>query len=334
VRLAVLLVALGVAGAEVFAALPMRCERLGLDELPVDVDPAPWLSRWAYVGYALAAGAIGMLCWLAHRRSLIREESYSLRLMEEVRVRTRELAARNTELERVNIRLEQASLTDSLTGLGNRRSLIVEMPRLVAQVDASQGTRDPQRLSLMLVDLDRLKPINDEYGHEAGDLALEGVATLLRRSLRETDRVVRWGGDEFVIARTQSGLEDAALLAEEIRARTAELRFRVSDTASAHTTCSIGFACYPFVLESPLWATWEEVLNLADMALYRAKVLRDAWLGWCGLPRAARQTELFRLMSVDPHAAIRAGYIDVRASRRQDNVSERIAMPTHRMHSL
>jgi diguanylate cyclase (GGDEF)-like protein len=53
----------------------------------------------------------------------------------------------------------------------------------------------------MLVDLDRLKPINDEHGHEAGDLALEGVAALLRRNLRETDRVVRWGGDEFATCR-------------------------------------------------------------------------------------------------------------------------------------
>ena len=286
-------------------------------ELPLEVDPAPWLSHWAYVGYTLLMATIASLCWLGHRRSLIREARYSLRLKAEVRARTCELAARNAELEMANGRLERASLTDPLTGLGNRRSLIKDMPRLLAQVDASQRTREPQRLSLMLVDLDRLKPINDEHGHEIGDLAVEGVASLLSRSLRESDRVVRWGGDEFVIVRTLSDLDDAARLAEEIRAKTAELRFRVSDSASAHTTCSIGFACYPFVLEAPLWATWEEVLNLADMALYRAKVLRDAWLGWCGLPRAARQTELFRLMSVDPHTALRAGYIDVRASRRK-----------------
>ena len=309
-------------------------------ELPLDVDPAPWLSRWAYVGYILLGAAVIYLCWLGHRRSLEREERYSLRLKQEVTDRTRELAARNVELEMVNSRLEQASLTDPLTGLGNRRSLIKDMPRLLSQVEASQRTGNPQRLSLMLVDLDRLKPINDEHGHEAGDLALEGVATLLRRAARESDRVVRWGGDEFVIVRTLSGLDDAAQLAEEIRARTAELRFRVSDSASTHTTCSIGFACYPFILEAPLWTTWEEVLNLADMALYRAKILRDAWLGWCGLPRAARQTELFRLMSVDPHTAVRAGYIDVRASRRKDpgdhseNDSEDIDIPTRRLSSL
>jgi diguanylate cyclase (GGDEF)-like protein len=300
--------------------------------LPFDVDPPVWLSTWAYVGYTLLLATVIGVCWAGHRRSLIREARYSERLKEEVRTRTRELAARNAELELMNSRLEQASLTDPLTQLGNRRSLVKAMPELLARIDDSQATGNPQRLTLMLVDLDRLKPINDEFGHEAGDVALEGVATLLRRCLNPSDRVVRWGGDEFVIVRSLSNLDDAARLAEEIRLRTAELRFRISETTSAHTTCSIGFACYPFVVEAPAWASWEEVLNLADMALYRAKVHRDAWLGWCGLPRAARQTELFRLMSVDPHTAQRAGYIDVRCSpRKDDHSNDTVEIPTRRI---
>lgn len=206
---------------------------------------------------------------------------------------------------------------------------------MLARLDESQASGSPQRLALMLVDLDRLKPINDEFGHEAGDVALEGVASVLRCCLSAADRVVRWGGDEFVIVRALSDLDDAARLAEEIRRRTAELRFRISESVSAHTTCSIGFACYPFICEAPAWASWEEVLNLADMALYRAKVRRDAWLGWCGLPRAARQTELFRLMSVDPHTALRAGYIDVRCSRTKDeHQNSSVEIPTRRVQTL
>jgi len=288
--------------------------------LPFDVDPAPWASRWAYLGYALMFAAVVVASWDAHRRSLVREALYSRRLEEEVVSRTREVATRNTELVTANRRLEQASLTDPLTGLGNRRSLIKDMPRLIAaaQLDSHPVLPVAHRMTLMLVDLDRLKPINDEYGHEAGDQALEGVANVLRRSLRDTDRVVRWGGDEFVIVRSPSDLNDAAELAESIRASVAELRFRVSDMCSAHTTCSIGFACYPFVAEAPLAATWEEVLNLADMALYRAKARRDAWLGWAGLPKGARQTELFNLLAADPGAAVRGGYIDVRLSRERD----------------
>jgi diguanylate cyclase (GGDEF)-like protein len=302
-------------------------------ELPFDVDPPPWLSRWAYFGYALLLAAIIVLSWEGHRRSLVREARYSQRLKDEVQARTRELAARNTELERVNGRLEQASLTDPLTSLGNRRALIKEMPKLLAQLNRPQLPGTPARLTLMLVDLDRLKPINDEHGHEAGDVALEGVAKLLRGCLRETDKVVRWGGDEFVIVRTRSDIDDAATLAEEIRMKIADLRFRISATCTAHTTVSIGFACYPFVMESPNWATWEEVLNLADMALYRAKVRRDAWLGWCGLPRAARQTELFRLISIDPRSAMRDGYIDVRASRRNDDTGS-VKIPTRTVRGL
>ena len=283
--------------------------------LPLDVDPPPWLSRWAFFGYTLTFLAVVILCWEGHRRSLLREARYSRRLRDEVNTRTKELAARNKELEIVNDRLERASLTDHLTGLGNRRALIKDMPQILARLDAERLRYDrPARMTLMLVDLDRLKPINDAHGHEAGDLALEEVAGLLRRCVRDCDRVVRWGGDEFVIVRTHSDIDDAAQLAEEIRMKVGELRFKVSETCSAHTTVSIGFAGYPFVTEAPLWASWEEVLHLADMALYRAKARRDAWLGWCGLPRAARQTELFKLISADPAGAMTEGYIDVRIS--------------------
>jgi diguanylate cyclase (GGDEF)-like protein len=310
-------------------------------ELPLDVDPPPWLSGWAFFCYVLAFLLLAALCWEAHQRSLLREARYSRRLRDEVNTRTRELAARNRELEIVNDRLERASLTDHLTGLGNRRSLTKDMPRILARLEAQSVSEEPQpRMTIMLVDLDRLKPINDVHGHEAGDLALEGVAAQLRRCLRDCDRVVRWGGDEFVIVRTQSDIEDAARLAEEIRIKVAELRFRVADAASVHTTVSIGFACYPFVAEAPLWASWEEVLHLADMALYRAKVRRDAWLGWCGLPRAARQTELFRLISADPAAAMHEGYIDIRVSPCREDaeeevpVEEEVAAPKRRVRSF
>jgi diguanylate cyclase (GGDEF)-like protein len=303
--------------------------------LALDVAPPPWLSRWAFWGYAVGFLSLIALCWEAHRRSLVREARYSRRLKDEVNTRTRELAARNVELEIANSRLERASLTDHLTGLGNRRSLIKDMPQILTRLDRDRLEHDRDlRMTLMLVDLDRLKPINDAYGHEAGDLVLEGVAGQLRRCLRDSDRVVRWGGDEFVIVRTDSDLEDAAQLAEDIRIKVAELRFRVNETSSAaHTTVSIGFACYPFVTEAPLWASWEEVLHLADMALYRAKARRDAWLGWCGLPRAARQTELFRLISADPAAARNEGYIDIRISPCRDDDPEEAA-PPRRVRSL
>jgi hypothetical protein len=83
-----------------------------------------------------------------------------------------------------------------------------------------------------------------------------------------------------------------------------------------------------FVAEAPLAVTWEEVLNLADMALYRAKARRDAWLGRSGLAKRARQTELFNLIAADRDAAVRYGYIDVRVS--QETEGETTEVPARR----
>src|SRR5882724_10509809 len=123
-----------------------------------------------------------------------------------VRERTRELAAHAHALEIANRRLEEASLTDPLTGLGNRRSLKHTVPQMIASMPHGA------RFALMVADLDRLKPINDEYGHEAGDRVLSRVSHILRDCLHGLDTVVRWGGDEFVVVHSCDSLEAAAEL--------------------------------------------------------------------------------------------------------------------------
>ncbi len=134
----------------------------------------------------------------------------------------------------------------------------------------------------MVVDLDRLKPINDECGHEGGDRVLTSVSRILRECLQGLDTVVRWGGDEFVVVHACDSLEAAAELAERIRASISTHRFRLSGNTIARTSCSIGFALYPFIRSAPGLLGWEEVLRLADAALYRAKSRRNAWVGWSG----------------------------------------------------
>jgi len=274
--------------------------------IALKVDAPPWASWWARAIYVTLAGLFGWLCWVAHRRSLEHEERTTRRLEEQVELRTRELAERNRELERVNRRLEEVSLSDPLTGLGNRRSLVQAMPRLVAT-----SSQHANRMTLMLVDLDRLKPINDEHGHEAGDQVLAQVGSILLNSLRDTDKVVRWGGDEFVIVSTGTDLDGAALLAERIRAAVAAKRFRVSSSLLVRTSCSIGFACYPFV---PLTnsMTWEETLSIADMALYRAKAARNAWVGWSGTAAAANISDFTKLLEKDAGDAQRRGLLETR----------------------
>lgn len=278
-----------------------------------DVDPAPWATRSAYAAYLLTVVLIVWASWVAHRRSIAREERYARQLEAKVQDRTRELAERNAELVHANERLETASLCDPLTGLGNRRALMQAMPALIASVNPDVPAAG---LVFMLVDLDRLKPVNDEHGHEAGDKLITGVSALLLNCVRETDKVVRWGGDEFVIVGAPMDFDGAMIVAERIRSAIARTRFPVGRGESVRTTCSIGFAPYPFVPGDPGRLTWEQVLNVADMGAYRAKKQRDMWVGWRGTPRAAALTDIVGAIESDADAAVRDGQLEMCASDR------------------
>jgi diguanylate cyclase (GGDEF)-like protein len=261
--------------------------------IPFYVTPPPWKSPWAYAAYVLGALILCWLAWLAHRRSMQREIRYSQLLESEVRRRTMEL--------------EHVSLSDALTGLGNRRALIRAMPEIVARASHA-------RFAFYVIDLDNLKPINDMHGHESGDRVLAGTAAMLREELREHDKVVRWGGDEFVLVKSTTGLDDAAAFVERLRGRIAGQRFGISGEETARTTCSIGFALYPFVAEEREFLTWEQVLNLADMALYRAKSKRNAWLGWSGRRAAAAAPDLIALLAADTDSVEEKNYVACRSS--------------------
>ena len=262
--------------------------------VPMQVDPPPWRSTWAYTTYAALLALAGLGGWGLIRYRLNSEVRRREQLEKLVRERTRELAAHAQALEVANRRLEEASFTDPLTGLGNRRSLKQTVPQMIANMPRGG------RLALMVADLDCLKPINDEYGHEGGDRVLIHVSRILRDCLHGLDTVVRWGGDEFVIVHSCNNLEAASDLAERIRVAVSTHRYRLIGSSIARTSCSIGFAMYPFVRAAPGVLTWEEVLRLADTALYRAKSRRNAWVGWSGR-RAA--PDLATLVSADPEAA-------------------------------
>jgi diguanylate cyclase (GGDEF)-like protein len=244
--------------------------------IPLKVDPPPWKSMWAYGLYALLIALLIVACWYLHRAKLAREAAYSKRLEQQVRERTRELAMHASALEQANRRLEEASYTDPLTGLGNRRSLKHAAPRLIANMPRGG------RLAVLVVDLDCMKPINDDYGHEAGDRVLTAIGGILSEFLHGSGNVVRWGGDEFVVVQGCSDLDAAAELAERVRHTVANHRFLIGNKVSARTSVSIGFALYPFVRAVPGLLGWEDVLRIADAALYRAKSRRNAWVGWSG----------------------------------------------------
>ena len=207
---------------------------------------------------------------------------------------------------RANEQLQTASVTDSLTGLGNRRFLQQRMAELLGQ------SPNPVRGTLMVVDLDMLKPINDQYGHLGGDAVLIQTADILRRVFRAADVIVRWGGDEFVVLCLNADLATACALAERLRSAIAKQLFRVGDGVMARTSCSIGFAPLPFVPGHAQLVDWEQVLSIADHALYAAKRERNTWLGWGATEKAAELPSVIAALTADAAGLERDGYLVAR----------------------
>ena len=148
---------------------------------------------------------------------------------------------------------------DALTGLPNRRLL----DDRIAQAFAA-ARRSRERVALMLLDLDRFKPINDTYGHEAGDAVLKAVAARLKGCVRESDTVARVGGDEFVVMLPMRAAQDAVRVAEKILAALAEPIRIAGDEVQIGV--SIGISVFP---EDAL--DKEELLKYADRAMYHVK---------------------------------------------------------------
>ncbi|MEM7280486.1 MAG: two-component regulator propeller domain-containing protein [Pseudomonadota bacterium] len=257
--------------------------------IDVHVEQAPWLTWWAYTMYVVALFGLIWSIWSAQQRKLAREAEYSRRLEAEVKARTSELADRNADLEIVNAQLHEASHTDALTGLRNRRyffeqvseeiSSVPVVPELDRRVPYSYGAD----YVFIMVDLDHFKPVNDTHGHVAGDQMLLQVKDVLLNSVRSTDVVIRWGGDEFLVVARQASDEEACELVERIRSNIAATVFSLGSGQVARTTTSIGFAAYPFLEDRKDLLTWEQVLKIADLAMYESKEQRNAWTGISGV---------------------------------------------------
>ena len=156
--------------------------------------------------------------------------------------------------------VERLSVTDGLTGVFNRRHITARM-----EEEFSKAYRYANPISVLLVDIDHFKHINDAHGHHAGDEALVEVANAMQGSLRETDLLGRYGGEEFVILLPQTGAGDAATAAEKLRERIEALE--LPSLGGVGLTVSVGVAGHP---AHPV-ETLEQLVQAADAALYRAK---------------------------------------------------------------
>mgnify|MGYP003599486671 CR=1 FL=1 len=171
-----------------------------------------------------------------------------------------EVAARTAALEQANREVMALSLTDELTGSYNRRYLEAFLPQALRRMQ-----RHELPLSILMVDIDHFKHVNDTHGHQVGDLVLIAFAECLRQSSPDPDWVVRFGGEEFLIALLEVDRAEAYAIAERLREHIAEMRVDIGDGEQVAITASIGVAT------SAPGQDLEDVIAHADRALYRAK---------------------------------------------------------------
>ena len=181
----------------------------------------------------------------------------------------------NRELQRTNLVLEEASLTDPLTGLRNRRYFSATIEGDVGQALRSHTDNyDPHTRDLVfyLIDADNFKEVNDQYGHDVGDAVLLEMAHRLSSSIRHSDVLVRWGGEEFLIVSRYTDRREAEWLAQRVLSAVADKPFTLGESGKTMTrTCSLGWAAFPWYPDNPKAVSYEEVLTLADRGLHRAK---------------------------------------------------------------
>ncbi len=182
-------------------------------------------------------------------------------------------------LRNVHFLLEQASLAlentarytkarnllnvDELTGLFNYRYLDITLDR-----EIKRSERYGSNLSVIFVDIDFFKNVNDTHGHLVGSQVLRDVGMLLKKSVREEDTVIRYGGDEYTIILVETGMAGAASVAERIRRSIEEHVFLADQGLNIRITASLGCACYPDDAQAKTG-----LLELADQAMYRGKSL-------------------------------------------------------------
>ncbi|MDB4987602.1 MAG: multi-sensor signal transduction histidine kinase [Myxococcaceae bacterium] len=228
-----------------------------------------WLRLWgerlglypSEVGVALFAVTLTLLLLLivfTTAGSLERTDALRIRAQQQLEEVALRLARSNEELERL-------ATTDSLTGLHNRRAWLER-----AESELANATRYKTPLSVLMVDADHFKRINDVHGHQIGDLALCAMAQCLSRQLRQGDFLARYGGEEFCILLPRTGAEAAMVVAQRCCAAMRELEVLGSSGVRVEVRCSVGVA----ELGSALRTT-RELLRAADAALYAAKTERN-----------------------------------------------------------
>ncbi|MGC2528583.1 MAG: diguanylate cyclase [Candidatus Acidiferrum sp.] len=272
------------------------------------VIPA-WWQRWYSRGFAILLGLFALYGLVNYRTRKLQSER--LRLEEAVAERSEALALANKELE-------EMSLTDPLTSARNRRFFQATIASDISQAIRAYTAPDPTRsrrnrdIIFYLIDADHFKEINDRFGHDAGDQMLIDLTARISGAIRYSDVLVRWGGEEFLVVSRFCERKEAATLAARVLSAVSGEPFKIKGASlSLHRTVSIGWAAFPWNMNSPVDVSYEEVLALADRAMYKAKHAgRNLAVGALAPDSAA-----------EPHTAIPHGDSEARVSEIADTAS-------------
>jgi diguanylate cyclase (GGDEF)-like protein len=224
----------------------------------------PFWLKWWFIFCLVVLGAMAVIYIHKIRvRSMERRQKHLEKLVEE---RTREL--------------EYLSITDPLTDLKNRRYLEEKIKEDISLIERGIFARDDMEedetktspiLGVFILDIDYFKRVNDDYGHKAGDIVIVDIARLLIEMLRNSDTIVRWGGEEFLVITWQKKRAFSFELAERMRKRIEDFEFKIDENITIQKTVSVGFAHFPFIPNDIKTINWSHVVSLADSALYISK---------------------------------------------------------------
>ena len=226
-----------------------------VEEISFTIAPRWWQNLWLKLAVAILAAIGVVVLWRWSFQLLVWQKR---QLEQAVKLRTDDLEREKVELLHAREQMRHFAEHDGLTGLWNHR---VILERLRQEVDRSMRNGTP--LSVILVDLDHFKYVNDAYGHQAGDAVLRKVSSILVGSVRSYDWVGRYGGEEFLLILPGSGFVSARIRAEQMRLSVQNALIREGEVEIA-ITASFGVA-------SGLRSSFEPLIQSADQALYRAK---------------------------------------------------------------
>lgn len=282
-------------------------------QLRMTVMPYWYQTQWARWAGTAATALVFYLLFRWRTAQLRRHRDVLEGLVQE---RTRDLEVSAEALRAKSAELETASMTDPLTGMHNRRFLDKHMPADQALVlrryaDAQGKSLELADLVFFVVDIDHFKLVNDVHGHAAGDRVLTAMRERLSREFRESDYLVRWGGEEFLVVARAASRDHAGSVAERIRRQVHDEAFDAGNGVSLNKTCSIGYCAMPFDIANPSALDWLDCVRLADLALYAAKRAgRNAWVGVSAGPGLVASA-LMRQIADNPAAALHENQIQL-----------------------